>query len=125
MRARMGGTIAAVVVALAGRTAAAQERAPGPASNEIDIPAHLGNSHSIELPAWTAPYYREVELPRFAPVRVGAVTVDLAPTKHAVFLTLSAALLALVFLYNARDVAPLHAARRTADGSSDALESRV
>src|SRR2546423_7604638 len=107
---RMGGPIAVVLVALAGRTAAAQERAP--ASNEIDIPAHLGNSHRIELPAWTAPYYREVELPRFTPLRIGGVSLDLSPPKHAGFLTLAALLVALGFLYTSRVVARAPAAGR-------------
>src|SRR5256885_1510339 len=116
--ARMGGggTIVAVLLALAGRTAAAQQHAPAPASNEIDIMAHLGNSHTIELPTWQVPYYREVELPRFAPLRIGAVTVDLSPTKHAVFLTLAAVLVALVFLYTARVVARAQAAGRPPRG---------
>src|SRR6266702_1931876 len=125
--ARMGGggTIVAVLLALAGRTAAAQQHAPAPASNEIDIMAHLGNSHTIELPTWQVPYYREVELPRFAPLRIGAVTVDLSPTKHAVFLTLAAVLVALVFLYTARVVARAQAAGRPPRGFAAALEATV
>src|SRR2546425_1296193 len=82
--ARMGGGLVTLLVALAGRPAAAQQHAPASASNEIDIMAHLGNSHSIELPTWKAPYYREVELPRFAPLHIAGLTVDLSPTKHAV-----------------------------------------
>jgi len=125
--ARMGGggTIVAVLLALAGRTAAAQQHATAPASNEIDIMAHLGNSHTIELPTWQVPYYREVELPRFAPLRIGAVTVDLSPTKHAVFLTLAAVLVALVFLYTARVVARAQAAGRPPRGFAAALEATV
>src|SRR5437867_2913418 len=84
---------------LAGGSAAAKVRAPASRSNEIDIMAHLGNSHSIELPSWKSPYYTEVELPRLAPIRIGHVTIDLSPTKHAVFLALAAGLVALVFLY--------------------------
>ena len=121
--ARMGGTIAVVLVALAGRTAAAQERAPAP--NEIDIPAHLGNSHRIELPAWRAPYYREVELPRFTPLRIGGLSLDLSPTKHAVFLTLAAVLVALVFLYTSRVVARAQAAGRPPRGFAAAMEATV
>ena len=63
---RIGG-LAAALLLLAVGTAAAQEHTGASRSNEIDIMAHLGNSHSIELPSWKAPYYTEVELPRFAP----------------------------------------------------------
>src|SRR5256885_12697987 len=74
----------AVLLALAGRTATAQERAPAPRpSNEIDIMEHLGNSHSIELPSWKAPYYVVKQLPRLPPIHLGGVTIDLSPTRHA------------------------------------------
>ena len=123
--ARMGGGIVAVLVALAGRPAAAQEHAPASASSEIDIMAHLGNSHSIELPTWKAPYYREVELPRFAPFHIAGLTVDLSPTKHAVFLTIAAVLVGLVFLYTSRVVARAQAAGRPPRGFAAAMEAMV
>src|SRR5205823_4050644 len=113
--ARVGG-MAAVLLALAGGIAAAQEHAAPSHSNEIDIMAHLGNSHAIELPSWKAPYYTEVELPRFAPIRIGGLAVDLSPTKHAVFLALAATLVALVFLYTSRGVARAQAAGRPPRG---------
>jgi len=119
------GAIVAMLVALAGGTAAAQGHAPASHANEIDIMAHLGNSHSIELPSWKAPYYTEVELPRVAPIHVGAVTIDLSPTKHAVFLVLAAALVALVFLYTSRVVARAQAAGRPPRGFAAAMEATV
>src|SRR2546421_12550133 len=82
--ARVGG-MAAILLALAGGIAVAQEHAAPSHSNEIDIMAHLGNSHAIELPSWKAPYYTEVELPRFAPIRIGGVGVALLPAHPAGF----------------------------------------
>src|SRR2546423_6841233 len=122
--ARVGG-MAAILLALAGGIAVAQEHAAPSHSNEIDIMAHLGNAHSIELPSWKAPYYREVELPRFAPIRNGGATIDLSPTKHAVFLALAAALVALVFLYTSRVVARAQAAGRPPRGFAAAMEAMV
>src|SRR3989442_1087597 len=119
------GAMVTMLLALAGRPAAAQEHAPASRSNEIDIMSHLGNSHSIELPSWKAPYYTEVELPRFAPIHIGAVTIDLSPTKHAVFLVLAAALVALVFLYTSRVVARAQAAGRPPRGFAAAMEATV
>src|SRR2546428_13194515 len=119
------GAMVTMLLALAGRPAAAQEHAPASRSNEIDIMSHLGNSHSIELPSWTAPYYTEVELPRFAPIHIGGVTIDLSPTKHAVFLVLAAALVALVFLYTSRVVARAQAAGRPPRGFAAAMEAMV
>src|SRR5439155_3331933 len=80
-----------------GRGATTASRGAVRQQAEIDIMHHLGNSHTIELPYWRAPYAREIELPRFAPLKVGGLSIDLSPTKHAVFLTLAAVLVALVF----------------------------
>ena len=124
-RLARGGALVAMLLALAGGTAAAQGHAPAPHANEIDIMAHLGNSHSIELPSWKSPYYTEVELPRFAPLHVGRVTIDLSPTKHAVFLVFAAALVALVFLYTARVVARAQAAGHPPRGFAGAMEATV
>jgi len=122
--ARSWGTVS-LLVALAARTAAAQERPAPSASNEIDIMAHLGNSHSIELPAWKAPYYVEKELPRIPPIHIGGVTVDVSPTKHAVFLVLAALIVGLVFLYTSRVVARAQAAGRPPRGFAAAMEAMV
>src|SRR5439155_20783547 len=73
--------------------------------NEIDIVRHLANSHTLEIPSFRPPYYREVELPQFTPFRVGRLQIDLSPTRHVVFLVLAAVLVGLVFLYTSRAVA--------------------
>lgn len=122
--ARVWVTMAALAV-LASRAAAAQERMPGTAPNEIDIMAHLGNSRWIELPSWKPPYFVEKELPRFPPIRIGRASVDLSPTKHAVFLAIAAVLVALVFLYTARVVARAQAAGRPPRGFAAAMEAMV
>jgi F-type H+-transporting ATPase subunit a len=87
--------------------------------------AHLGNSHSIELPSWKPPYFVEKPLPRFAPIRIGGASIDLSPTKHAVYLTLAALLVGLVFLYTSRVVARAQAAGRPPRGFAAAMEAMV
>ena len=59
---------------------------------EIDIMGHLANSNEIEFPYWKPPYYYAVHLPRLKPVEVGSVSIDLSPTKHAVFAVIAALL---------------------------------
>jgi len=87
--------------------------------------AHLGNSHTIELPSWNVPYYKEIELPRLAPIHVDGLTIDLSPTRHAVFLALAAVLVGLVFLYTSRVVARAEAAGRPPRGFAAAMEAMV
>jgi F-type H+-transporting ATPase subunit a len=86
--------------------------------NKIDIPHHIGNAHEIELP-----FLGVRELPRFAPIHLGGLTLDLSPTKHLVFMLLAAALVALVFLGAARGVARAQARGRPAKGFAGAMEA--
>jgi F-type H+-transporting ATPase subunit a len=86
--------------------------------NKIDITHHIGNSHDLELPfgfVW--------HLPRFAPLHVGGVTIDLSPTRHLVFMVLSAVLVGLVFVLSARSIARAQAAGRPAKGFAGAMEA--
>jgi F-type H+-transporting ATPase subunit a len=94
------------------------EHGGGRPSNQIDIVHHIGNAHSIELPV-----LGEVELPRFAPIRIGGLTLDLSPTKHLVFMLMAALLVALVFLLSARSIADAQAKGRPAKGFAGAVEA--
>lgn len=122
--ARTCGT-AALLLALASWTAAGQERAPSAADNEVDIMQHLGDSHTLEVPYWKAPYAKEIDLPRLAPIDLGGLRIDLSPTKHAVFLVLAAVLVGLVLLYTSRRVAAAQGEGRPPRGFAAAMEAMV
>jgi len=66
---------------------------------------HVTDSHVIELP-----FYGPLELPRWAPIHLGPLTIDLSPTKHVVFLLLAAVIVATVMIWTAR-----HTQRRGAE----------
>src|SRR2546427_2952345 len=104
---------------------ATQEPAAPAASqrNEIDIVHHLANSHTLEVPSFRPPYYKEVDLPQFTPFRVGRLEIDLSPTRHVVFLVLAAVLVGLVFLYTSRAVARAHAQGHPPRGFPAAMEA--
>ena len=72
---------------------------------EVDVMEHLANSHVIEIPWFNERYTKEIELPRFAPIHLGPVELDLSPTKHSVFVVLAALLVALLFVTSARSIA--------------------
>ncbi len=84
----------------------------------IDIVHHIGNSHSIELP-----FVGEIELPRFAPIHIGGLTLDLSPTKHLVFMLLAATIVMLVFVLSARSIAAAEAKGKPAKGFAGAMEA--
>ena len=86
--------------------------------NQIDIVHHIGNAHEVELP-----FLGVYELPHFPPIHLGGLVIDLSPTKHLVFMLLSAALVTIVFLWTARNVARAQAQGRPAKGFAGAMEA--
>jgi F-type H+-transporting ATPase subunit a len=98
------GSLALSLMLLLAAPLAAQESKPtfgprgdhivaGPAETVDIITPHITDAHHLELP-----FVGEVELPRWAPVQVGSVAVDLSPTKHVVMLLLAALLCVLVLV---------------------------
>jgi F-type H+-transporting ATPase subunit a len=83
--------------------AAAAHAAPEGAAHPVDIiTPHITDSHHIELPYWRPPFVREYDLhnlpvhfPRFT---IGSTVVDLAPTKHVVWMLIAATLCAGVLI---------------------------
>lgn len=89
------------------------------------ITPHITDSHDLDLPYFHSPYVCIVELPRWTPVHIGGLSIDLSPTKHVVWM-LIASVLCLVTLLSA---AAFHR-RRTADpgvagGFSAGIEALV
>ena len=62
------------------------------------IMPHITDSHHIEIPWVNAAWVREIDLPRWTPLHIGGLTVDLSPTKHVVMLLLAATLCAVVLI---------------------------
>lgn len=62
----------------------------------------LTDSNVIELP-WGV-----VELPQWAPVQLGPLSIDFSPTKHVVFMMIAAALVALILITAARGARKAH-----------------
>jgi F-type H+-transporting ATPase subunit a len=92
-----------------------------PASKNVDIiTPHITDSHHLELP-----FVGEWELPRWKPIHIGGVEIDMSPTKHVIFLLLAAALCIGVMIpaatSNERQTAHLGHAK----GFAGAIESIV
>jgi F-type H+-transporting ATPase subunit a len=68
------------------------------------ITPHITDSHCIELPkdGWKLWEPVEHELPRWAPIQIGSLAIDLSPTKHVVMLLVAAFLVSLVLITAAR-----------------------
>jgi len=87
------------------------------ASNQIDIPHHIANSHEVETPfgVW--------HLPRWEPIHLGGLSIDMSPTKHLVYMLFAAALVALVFVPSARAIQAAQARGRPSKGFAGAMEA--
>jgi F-type H+-transporting ATPase subunit a len=86
-------------------------------SNQIDIVHHIGNSHELETP------FGLVHLPRWEPIHLGGISLDLSPTKHLVYMLLAAIIVALVFLLSARTIAREQGRGRPAKGFAGSMEA--
>ena len=93
-------------------------QAHGP-SNQIDIMHHIGNASEVELPFGLGIWH----LPHWEPIHIGGLALDLSPTKHFVFLVLSAVLVGLVFTLAARGVRRAQRENRPAKGFAGAMEA--
>lgn len=76
---------------------------------------HMKDSRSIEVP------WGHIDLPQFPPVTIAGVTLDLSPTKHVVFLLLSAAIL---FIWAVR-AARAYRSNQVPRGMGNVLETMV
>ena len=92
-----------------------------PASKNVDIiTPHITDSHELEVP-----FIGELQLPRWAPIHIGGVAIDMSPTKHVVFLLLTALLCIGVMIPAAASNQRQTAHEGHAKGFSGAIESIV
>jgi F-type H+-transporting ATPase subunit a len=63
------------------------------------ITPHITDSHCLEVPGFPKFWEpHEVALPRWAPIHLGALELDMSPTKHVVMLLLAASLACLILI---------------------------
>jgi F-type H+-transporting ATPase subunit a len=102
--------------------AAAPEQGEG--SGPVDfITPHITDASYLELPYWKAPFHTYYELPKWAPVHVGPLTIDLSPTKHVVMMLIAALVLSLVLITAANASRRDHAAQGRSKGFGGAIEA--
>lgn len=102
------------------------EHAAAPAAGEkpVDfITPHITDSRHLEIPALNSHLAAEIELPTFAPIHIGSVTVDLSPTKHVVFMLLAAVIVSLVLITAGNASRKQHAAIGRSRGFAGAIEA--
>lgn len=91
------------------------------------ITPHISDGSKLDWPSFSMKdnFTREIELPKWAPVHLGPVTLDLSPTKHVVMILLAATLCLLTLITAARSQARSAATGRPPKGFANAIEAMV
>jgi F-type H+-transporting ATPase subunit a len=89
------------------------------------ITPHITDSHHLEYPCFKPGFACELELPQWAPIHIGPLTLDLSPTKHVVMLWIAAALCLITLLVAARAHKRQHANGGHSKGFANGIEAFV
>ncbi|HEU5186408.1 MAG TPA: F0F1 ATP synthase subunit A [Gemmatimonadaceae bacterium] len=95
------------------------------ASQRADIiTPHITDSHHMECPAsWKIWEARECALPRWEPIHLGGLTLDLSPTKHVIMLWIAAILTFVTLFFAGRGGRRYQEAGRAPKGFPNAIEA--
>ena len=109
--------------------AAAAQKAPAAekAAQPDFITPHISDGSKIDVPSFSLKenLTREIELPKWAPVHVGGLRIDISPTKHVVMMLIAALLCVLTLITAARSQARSAASGRPPKGFANAIEAIV
>ncbi len=95
------------------------------AENQDIITPHITDSHALEYPCLEPGFACHLELPRWDPIHLGPLTLDMSPTKHVVMLLVAALLCLGTLLLAARAHKRQHAASGKPKGFANGIEALV
>ena len=93
-------------------------------SQDIITP-HITDSHALEYPCFEPGYACHYELPRWDPIHLGSLVIDMSPTKHVVMLLIAATLCLVTLLLAARAHSRQHLAAGKPKGFANGIEALV
>jgi len=96
--------------------------AAGPA--DLIMP-HIMDAHVIDYPCFRTGFVCEAELPRWAPLHLFGMTIDMSPTKHVVWLLIAAVVATVTLLLAARAHARYTVRADAPKGFSNGIEAMV
>ena len=89
------------------------------------ITPHITDAHTLDFPCFHSGFVCEYELPRWDPIHIGSLTLDISPTRHVVMLWLAALLCILFTLLALRAHNRRTRAGRAPGGLGNGLEALV
>src|ERR1700679_381919 len=112
----------------------AQDAAPpvkAPSSEKASPPdfitPHISDGSKIDIPSFSMAdnFTREIELPKWAPVHIGPLALDLSPTKHVVMISIAGLLCMLTLTLAARSQARSALTGKPPKGFANGIEAMV
>jgi F-type H+-transporting ATPase subunit a len=95
------------------------------AESQDIITPHITDSHFLEYPCFKSGWACELELPRWDPIHLGGLTIDMSPTKHVVMLLLASTLCVVALLLAARAHRRGHEQGKAPKGFANGIEAAV
>ncbi|HEY5088155.1 MAG TPA: F0F1 ATP synthase subunit A [Gemmatimonadaceae bacterium] len=94
---------------------------------QIDIiTPHITDAHAVDYPCMHPGFVCELALPRWAPIHIGSLSIDMSPTKHVVWLGIAALLCLITMLMAARAHAKTtFGGQRAPSGIGNGMEALV
>jgi len=89
------------------------------------ISPHITDAHAIDYPCLKAGFICEAELPRWAPIHLGSLAIDISPTKHVIMMLVAATLCLVTLLMAARAHMRQHAEHGRSKGFANGVEALV
>jgi len=89
------------------------------------ITPHITNSDHVEIPYWKFPFFKECTLPKWKPLHVAGLEIDLSPSKHVVMLWLGSAILFLVMVLVGRAHRRAVTRGGVPQGGTNAIEAMI
>jgi F-type H+-transporting ATPase subunit a len=103
---------------------ATEHAAPAASDKPVDfITPHITDSRHLEIPALNSHLAAEIELPKWEPIHIGSVAIDLSPTKHVVFMLLAAVIVSLVLIAAGNASKKQHQTTGHSKGFAGAIEA--
>ena len=123
--------VAALLILAAPLTVSAQDDHAAPAdtahaAGPVDIiTPHITNSDHMEVPWPVFPFFKEIHLPKWEPIHLGPLTLDMSPSKHVVMLIIGSTVLFLVMLLVAGAHKRASRAGTAPKGAANAIEAMI
>lgn len=103
----------------------AGERHASEAQTVDIITPHITDAHTIDYPCLKAGLVCEAELPRWAPIHIGGLAVDMSPTRHVVMMLIAALICCALLIPAAQARTRQARGERRAGNLASAIEAIV